>query len=380
MKKTAVNQKKAGLLTFAWIDNPGSVFQAYALKKVFEQNGLDVLVINYQNTIWGGYRLIPGVDTFCKSVKWTPRQIARWLKLSYRNNVKMREYKAFQKKYLKIQHPVTLPKDLGMQLSDTDALIVGSDQIWNYDLPLVDDCYFGCFPNAPSKKYAYAASFGKDKIDEDKAAHVSGLLNDFRMISVREKSGQAIAGKLTNKSVSSLIDPTLLLTSDAWQDMEIVPRESGYIFVYLREQSEQISSVAKKIAAKQGLQIVSVLRGKLVGHEEKIIGPREWLGYIHHADMVFTNSFHGICFSVIFHKNFHVFSLEKDEWRKSSNTRLNSILELLGLQSTLVRIDDTVNNIPELTEISYDEADRILDQERSKAISYIKEIVEDIYG
>ena len=375
-------KKKIGLLTFSWINNPGSVLQAYALKSTFESYGVDVTVLNYQNTTWGKYRMLRGVDTFTRgNGPWKIRQIARWIKQEHKHHQKMGKYIRFQKRYLNIAAPAATPEDLGKKAGKWDALVVGSDQVWNYDLPLVDACYFGGFPNAPSKRYAYAASFGKDSVDEERIDETAKLLQGFDRISVREKNSRELAEKLSGKSVSVLPDPSLLLTADTWAKIELPPAEKNYVLVYLREESDAIVKYAEKLAAQKGMQVVVLVRSRLIGEKEKkILDPREWLGYVHHADCVLTNSFHGVCFSVIFKKRFKVFPLVADDWRMRSNTRIDSIVELLGLQDAVSREGDDEASAVSLPAIQYDNVDRILEREREAAFMFIQETVEDIYG
>ncbi len=379
---TKKRRKKVGLFTFSWIDNPGSVLQAYALKTVLEEKGLSVSVLNYQNTLWADFRLIRGIDTFPRKIwTWRKKKIYKWRKLERKHKEKMGLYENFQKEYLKIDSPAVKPDDLSRRAAKLDALIVGSDQIWNYDLPLVDSCYFAGFPKAPAKRYSYAASFGKVDFDEERVSEASELLKQFSRISVREKSGQALAERLSGKKVSVHLDPTLLLTADVWEKLETEPPLRNYVFVYLREKSDVISEYAQKIASERGLQVVSIIRGKMTSPEEKeALGPQEWLGYIHHADIVLTNSFHGICFSLIFEKEFKVFALEKSEWRKRSNTRLESIIELLDLQNAVQPESDDGSGQTALPEIQYEKVNSILEKERKSAFEYIQEIAEDIYG
>ena len=58
-------------------------------------------------------------------------------------------------------------------------------------------------------------------------------------------------------------------------------------------------------------------------------GPQEFLGYIHHAECVVTNSFHGIAFSIIFEKRFIGFLHE------TRGERTRNILKICGLEDRL---------------------------------------------
>ena len=60
-------------------------------------------------------------------------------------------------------------------------------------------------------------------------------------------------------------------------------------------------------------------------------GPLEFLGYVHHADYVLTNSFHVLAFSIIFQKNFLVFE------HSSRNARLENLLTYCTLNERMVQ-------------------------------------------
>lgn len=57
----------------------------------------------------------------------------------------------------------------------------------------------------------------------------------------------------------------------------------------------------------------------------------EWLRAISDADIVVCDSFHGVVFSVIYHKEFFVLANPE-----RGNSRINSILETLGLEDRLI--------------------------------------------
>jgi hypothetical protein len=60
------------------------------------------------------------------------------------------------------------------------------------------------------------------------------------------------------------------------------------------------------------------------------IAPDEWLYLIHHAKYIVTNSFHGTAFSINYRKEFYL------ELSSKSNSRLEQITKMLGLESRIV--------------------------------------------
>ena len=63
------------------------------------------------------------------------------------------------------------------------------------------------------------------------------------------------------------------------------------------------------------------------------IGIEDFLGMVKNCKYLFTNSYHGICFSIIFEKEFWAFS------RKANNDKILTILELFNLRNRFVEND-----------------------------------------
>lgn len=70
---------------------------------------------------------------------------------------------------------------------------------------------------------------------------------------------------------------------------------------------------ANRLAAEKNLPVIELKyqKGILFDNKQIIVevgaGPAEFLGYIHYADYVLTNSFHAMAFSIIYQKKFLTF-------------------------------------------------------------------------
>lgn len=62
---------------------------------------------------------------------------------------------------------------------------------------------------------------------------------------------------------------------------------------------------------------------------DRAAGPSEFLGYLHHADYVVTNSFHAAAFSIIYQKRFLVFL------HSTLGARTRGVLHVHGLEDRL---------------------------------------------
>ena len=106
----------------------------------------------------------------------------------------------------------------------------------------------------------------------------------------------------------------------------------------------------------------------LFGHEViDDAGVEEWLGLFMGADAVVCNSFHGICFSLIFHKPFFAFRRKENDWR------FDNICEVFGVEGRLVAQN---GRIPEnAREIDFERIDHILEAYVARSRAFIEENV-----
>ena len=116
---------------------------------------------------------------------------------------------------------------------------------------------------------------------------------------------------------------------------------------------KEITSFAKK----NNLQIVRLF--DIESPEYYTYGPNEVLYSILNAEYVFTDSFHGSVFSILFNKNFTVF--DRDEGGQSMSSRLDTLLTKFGLQERKFGFES--NEIPAS---KWNEVDSILVTERKR--------------
>ena len=99
-----------------------------------------------------------------------------------------------------------------------DAVIVGSDQVWN---PIHQTSDFFLLPDFPEciRKIAYAASLGTDRFPPERRAFFAANLKRFAAVSVRESSAVRILRDVADVPATLVCDPTLLHTADEWRDL-----------------------------------------------------------------------------------------------------------------------------------------------------------------
>lgn len=368
------SDKKVGILTFSYSSNPGSVLQAYALqKKISEINGCTASIINYQKTHAG--KPILGKTVFYKPIrKWHPKKVIEWTLRIIAHPIRMRKYEKFFNKYYN-NYPTKIcgRNNLKALENEYDIFVVGSDQVWNLDSYNVDYTYFLDFVSNSHKKISYAASFGQSGVPERERKNAAKFISDFTSISVREENGIETVSQLTGKQAEWVLDPSLLLDKKDY-NMAIPTMKNRYVFLYLREDSSRLEEFACKLAELHNLQVVKVLkhwRCNKKGHPFSALGPLEWLGLMQNADFIVTNSFHGICFSIIFEKEFYVDLLKNNS--SITNPRIESLLKQFELTSRNI---DAVENFESLEKIDYKTVNEIKLNRKNESLNYLKKAID----
>lgn len=246
-----------------------------------------------------------------------------------------------------------------------DAIIVGSDQIWNTTFDFISN---NCFlPFDHPCKVAFSASFGIENIPYNQ--EIVDCLKDFIEISVREEAGAKIVKNLADREATVLVDPTMLLTQDEWRKVAKKPKgaKNGYILTYfLSPKCEQANEKLEKI--KNGREVYELLNSydKVAG----TAGPAEFLWLFDNADLILTDSFHACVFSFLFNKPFIVYDRN---WKEGNmNSRLETLLTKFSLERKYAN-SDLENDI---WEHEYAEGYKQLNIEREKAINFLKKALE----
>lgn len=94
--------------------------------------------------------------------------------------------------------------------------------------------------------------------------------------------------------------------------------------------------------------------------------PSEFLYLINKCELLCTDSFHGVIFSLIMKTPFIVFE-RKDE-NESMESRLDTLLSLFRMES---RLNENIDN-SKIFDVDFSNVDFILENERNKAILYLK--------
>ena len=203
-------------------------------------------------------------------------------------------------------------------------------------------------------------------------------LKGFKALSVREPDGAEIIENLIGIRPKVVIDPVFLLSSEEWITIMSEKKiNKPYIFCYFIGDIKGMRDFAKKMHKQLKLPLVVVyknLRDVLYLNKKMYdTGPKEFLSLIYNAEYVCTNSFHSVCFSAIFQKNFWVFVDENS--KLSSKSRIYNIVKKLYLEKRVVSFNNCEVEIDE--PIDFSKCNNQIEEEYIKATQYLLTALKD---
>lgn len=350
---------KNAIITWFHYENYGTALQAFALQEFLSRKGESVEVIKY----------IPQYEIKKIKKKINLKNIRKYLlnrkkkvykfiinsKYYEEKNKRTERFKKFNNEKIRLTKTKYDRSKLKTLNEKYENFIVGSDQIWNPTN--IDYTYYLDFTE--KNKIAYAPSFGVNKLFDYQKELIKKYVEKFNYISVREDDGKKILKDLLKKDVQVLLDPTMLLLKDEWEDIVDYENNEKYILCYFLGNNQFYWKYVKRLQKKTGLKvkIIPVQEESYFKNGELVLdaGPIQFVNLIANAEIICTDSFHGTIFSIIFEKKFSVLKRFKDNDENSQNSRIYNLLKMLKLEENLIETDSRglkydVHNYQEIKE------------------------------
>lgn len=363
--------KKIAIMTWYDYNNYGSKLQATATMEWLLKNEYKPIFINYKprGLIYTDKK--EKKDYYLKKIK------SRIFDKTISNN----KFLLFSKKFFSETPICDSYVDLYQLNEEYDAFICGSDQIWS---PFnFDPRYFLDFAEK-NKIIAYAPSIGAHEIvSKPIQKEMKKLIDRFEFLSVREKTGANIIKKICKREPIIVADPTLLLDNKGWSKYEnkLLDNElknQKYILSYFLGPSQKYIREIEKYAKEKNLKIynIPVFRKREINkyNYPKEIGPSEFLSLIKNAKVVFTDSFHGIAFSVNYNIQFFAYKRFNNKSNINQNSRVIDFLDNLSLEDRLIDEKKTIKN----EMINYKKINDRVEEIRKKSSDFLKESLKEI--
>jgi hypothetical protein len=335
--------------------NYGSILTYYALYCVLHDMGYEVMMLEKPEFLW--------------SSRYTqPDTIARRF-ICPRCNVGRRRENT---------------QDWRVQSEQCDTFLIGSDVVWNYEIcgRHSGSFFFLDFVPDNKKKLAYAASFGGSyNAPEWMHRQNRHYLQQFDGVSVREEAAVQICSKSFGIEAAKVLDPVFLCRSEwftqAAADSSLALPER-YVMSYILGANQVKSSFIRQAVGLLHCEMRNVVNpNNETAHEERLKLPivrtpsvEDWLRLIQNCTLFIGDSFHGLCFSILFRRRFVIF-VQRDV---GGRDRFTNLLKLCGLEDRLFYADEDVSERLHLLEedIDYDAVEERLRPYREESLTWLR--------
>lgn len=322
---------KYGILTFQDTTNFGSALQSYALCKAIRQCGVECEIIDYKCAAIEERELGRKDGSVLK-------KCLRYILFGCQNDKKNKALRRFLVTESMISRNPYTKDTISNANKVYDGFISGSDIIWGVDITKGDMTYFLNFVEDGKKKFAFASSIG-NKWEGQYEEQIRQALKRYDDIYVREENAVRMVEEDGETKASLVCDPTMLLNKDVWSDMASDRyRNRKYILVYFG--NVDLYNYAKKLADGIKAKVYVINYGLPIKGVTNIrpVSIAEFLGLIKNAQGILTGSYHGMLYSIYFHKQFEVFN-------RAHTSRMETVLNVLGLQDRVFGQSDLNDKI-----------------------------------
>ena len=270
--------------------------------------------------------------------------------------------------------------------------IVGSDVVWNYDIcgRQSKQFFFLDWVEKGHKKIAYASSFGEKLFgSQEYIEKAQYYLKQFDAISVREEAG-AVALKEENiyPEAVRVLDPVFVCDRNIYSKIieeSRVNETNPTIFAYIlrKDMAEEKKALLCRISDffKAEIRICGNPNEMKMAVETygsdvmPLLSVEDWLYHIKHCSFYVGDSYHALCFSLLFHKPF-IIVYGKAEYGFAAE-RFHSLLKLVGLEERFFERIDEPEKVERLLnkEIDWQHVDEILEKMKLFSLDWLKEVI-----
>jgi len=320
---------KTGVLTFHRCINYGSYWQARCLLDGLRSLGHDAVLLDHASA------RVDHAEWKC-ALRPVPGQ--RGDRAAYRRKVS-RFFEAFEA----LPRSPRFPLDAPERMPESDAVVVGSDEVWNLSHPWYGrvPIFYGEGLKAPLK-IAYAASFGHHDEPGGLDRAWAQRLRAFDAICVRDEASRSIVSRALGTDVPVVLDPCLAFPparDESWRS----PEEHACVALYGHGFSPGFAGSVHAWARRRGWPVVSIgYRNDWADRQWIDAGPHEFAEFMANAGAVATTFFHGCVFALRFQRPF---ACEASWYR---GTKLRCLMRQVGGERHLVDASGATQDISRL--------------------------------
>lgn len=346
--------KHIGIMTWYFGANYGAVAQSIALYRTIKQLGFDCDMIKYRPEKTLKTILVANIPPKGKRFKELGKTIHALKKC-----IKLSEHK-----YITETKRVRNAKEI--DALGLDAIVFGSDAIFNYKHPLFTPLYFGA--DIKTKKLSFSPSCEHADVNCVLPEECTRSLREMSGLSVRDSNTSALVHKNTGIEPIITLDPTFL---QDFSDISAPISDERYLLVYSFSNWEVYKESLTSYAHDHGLKIISA--GNQFDWADQSFPEASfemWISAFRDAALVLTDSFHGTAFSLKNHKQIILCG------RDDKKSKIASMLAQLDAAIDIYH-GESVEQYLQNNRIDYLRTQKRIDEENEKANAYLTKALGD---
>lgn len=350
---------KIGILTHHYVKNFGAYLQAYSLVNTLKKEYPEALIefIDYR----------VAKHEYKNSIHYFGFKKGRGDTISgYFGRIGLYfTFLKYEKSLPKSKHFRSVSE---INQANYDLIVIGSDEVWNFDDIAYDPVKFGY--GLDSNTITYAACAGNSKYDENIYKEIVEGVKNLKAISVRDDATEKLAYELTNKKVSRVLDPVYLYDYESRCSEKIakIVSKKEYILIYDCVLNDNQVKTLVKYANDNNINILGAgeYRNWYSSADTVNVTPFEWIYLFEHAKAVITGTFHGTSFAIKYNKQFVVYATFKNRISK-----VRSLLKMFSLDDRM--ITDSNMDLTKILEndIIYDNANTVINDMKNQSLDYL---------
>ena len=174
-------------------------------------------------------------------------------------------------------------------------------------------------------------------------------LSSYKAVSVREEEGRVLLKNKCGVDATVVLDPTLMIDVGVYRKMKkpVKGIKGKYIYCYFLNKEHQYRDIVEMYARERNLQIIgssdketdTIWMNKLSN-----LGADHFLWLIDNAETIFTDSYHGSIFSLLFHKNLWTFVRFDENNPICQNSRIRQLQNNFGIGHRIISSNATIDD------------------------------------
>ncbi len=347
--------------------------------KICIDDKIDYLIVNLWDSLYNYGALLTAyaMQDLVKSLGFSAKLLDTG---RYKNDKRyINSYmETFAKKYLDVTKEYNSLKKCRKAAKNFKGIILGSDQVLRleYTKDYLDK-FLLSFADTNIRKIAISASFGisKEKYIKDTKKkdikNVKKALSQFDFLSSRELSGKDIFSDIFNLYSELIIDPVFLIDREKYDSIAETSNfnAKNKIVSYILEKNEKYKDLYEYFEKELNASV------EILDRRNGTCTVEDWLKAIRDCKLFITDSFHGVCFALIFNKPFICI----DNITRGSS-RLDSIAELFRIKEFIYRDINELYKNPINLDYDYTQINKNIAEQKERCVNLITNVLKNNYS